>query len=184
MSLIEILKRFSTIIFVILALMLSRLGIGYLTLLILLGLIVSFINKRKRDAIIAGLLYAMVGYILSYPTGLLLADYMPTTDIVIETNAATMMTDLVIGALIPMIVAFVICGITAIIGSNIAKYLESNKKSTTEFDNTDTHQFNVVGNFKQKQEKQKETRKNKEELINLTPIQKAKMRKEKENDGD
>ena len=179
MSLISFLKKFSIIIFVILALILSRSGFSYLLLLVLIGLIVSYINKRKREAIITGVLYALVGYILSYPAGLILNDYMPSIDIPVQTNAISVGMALLMGALIPVCFAIIICTITALIGSNLAKYVdeklnrnadktESNENQyifTQENDNSYNHENNIE---------------HKEELLNLTPIHKAKLRKKKE----
>ena len=176
MSLISFLKKFSIIIFVILALILSRSGFSYLLLLVLIGLIVSYINKRKREAIITGVLYALVGYILSYPAGLILNDYMPSIDIPVQTNAISVGMALLMGALIPVCFAIIICTITALIGSNLAKYVdeklnrnadktESNENQyifTQENDNSYNHENNIE---------------HKEELLNLTPIHKAKLRK-------
>lgn len=175
--------------FVILALIVSRMGVSYLVILIAIGLIVSFINQRKREAIITGVLYALVSYILSYPSGLFLADYMPTTDIVIETSAVTVASDLIIGALIPMIIAFILCAVTAIIGSNISKAVLDNDEEKTgpvegyhftdKFSDYSSNQNENSYNLS----KSKKTRKEKEALLNLTPIQKAKMKRQKgEND--
>ncbi|MBO5460106.1 MAG: hypothetical protein J5981_07690, partial [Lachnospira sp.] len=73
---------------------------------------VSYINKRKREAIITGVLYALVGYILSYPAGLILNDYMPSIDIPVQTNAISVGMALLMGALIPVCFAIIICTIT------------------------------------------------------------------------
>ena len=176
MSLTDVFRKFSILIFVVLALLLSRSGFGYLLILVLIGLIVSFINKRKREAIITGVLYALVGYILSYPSGLMLKDYMPSITIPVQTSTATVVMDLLIGALIPTCVAIIVCGITAIIGSNIAKYIDGRNEENpleerynpgyTQEDNGESDYIYVD--------------KNDEELLNYTPIHKAKMRKERE----
>jgi len=179
---IDLLKKFSIIIFVLLALIVSRMGISYIVILIAIGFIVSFINQRKREAIITGVLYALVSYILSYPAGLFLSEYMPSTDIVIETSVLTVAKDLIIGALIPMIIALVLCGITAIIGSNIAKAI--NKDKTPENDAKETYRFDMyksdTNNPYQKtaEVKDKNSRKNRKTLSKLTPIDKAKIKRQ------
>lgn len=181
MSLIDFLKKFSIIIFVILALILSRSGFGYLLILVLIGLIVSYINRRKREAIITGVLYALIGYILSYPTGLILKDYMPTYTIPVQTSTTTMIIDLLLGALIPMCVAIIVCGVTAIIGSNIAKYIHERSTDTKEpEDNT----YQVVFTDEENQTRDYVEVDDKGELLNYTPIHKAKMRKEKQKEEE
>lgn len=177
MSLIDFLKKFSIIIFVILALILSRSGFGYLLILVLIGLIVSYINRRKREAIITGILYALIGYILSYPTGLILKDYMPAYTIPVQTSTTAMLIDLLLGALIPMCVAIIICGITAIIGSNIAKYVHERSTDVKESDNNN---YQVIFTDEENQTRDYVEVDNKEELLNYTPIHKAKMRKDKQ----
>ncbi|MDO5825347.1 MAG: hypothetical protein Q4Q22_03115 [Methanosphaera sp.] len=180
MSFIDLLKKFSIIIFAVLALILSRSGFSYLLILVLIGLIVSYINRRKREAIITGVLYALLGYILSYPTGLILKDYMPAYTIPVQTSTTTMMTDLLLGALIPMIVAIIVCGITAVIGSNIAKIIHGKSEDKKEYDNDDSYQ--VVFTDEENQTRDYIEVDDKEELLNLTPIHKAKMRRERENE--
>jgi lipopolysaccharide export LptBFGC system permease protein LptF len=181
MSLTDFFKKFSIIIFVVLALILSRCGFGYLLILVLIGLIVSFINQRKREAIITGVLYALMGYILSYPTGLILNDYMPSASIPIEVSTSTVIMDLLLGALIPTLAAIIICGITAIIGSNIAKYMGERKSKdtssvSTNYQHTFAHDDNQTDDYIVVEDK--------EELLNLTPIHKAKLRKERENNDE
>ncbi|MBO7718798.1 MAG: hypothetical protein J6S29_01450 [Methanosphaera sp.] len=181
MSLIDFLRKFSIIIFVILALILSRSGFGYLLILVMIGLIVSYINRRKREAIITGILYALIGYILSYPTGLILKDYMPAYTIPVQTSTATMIMDLLLGALIPVCVAIVICGITAIIGSNIAKYVHERDADTQESDDTG---YQVIFTDEENQTRDYVEVENRGELLNYTPIHKAKMRKEKQKEEE
>lgn len=175
MSLMDFLKKFSILIFAILALLLSRMGISYLILLVLIGLILSFINQRKRDAVISGILYALISYIISYPSGLFLKDYMPNTSVIVQTDINVVIFHLIIGALIPIVVAIIICGITAIIGSNISRYINSNKNIKKE---STKHNFKLIENFKQSNQNSRKEQQHKEDLINLTPIQKAKIKKQ------
>lgn len=167
-------------------------GVSYLIILVAIGLIVSFINKRKREAIITGVLYALVSYIISYPSGLFLAEYMPTTNVVIQTNTITVAKDLLVGALIPMIIAFILCAITAVIGSNIAKAISNDDESEYEevgyhfnrnesYDDSDDYYYDNIQ--PSPEDKPKNTRKERERLIKLTPIDKAKM-KRREGEGD
>ena len=187
---INLLKKFSIIIFVLLALIVSRMGVSYIIILIAIGLIVSFINQRKREAVITGVLYALVSYILSYPAGLFLSEYMPTTNVVIETSAITVAKNLIVGALIPMIIAFILCGITAIIGSNIAKAMNKDKSSEEDdegyhFSRDNSNSDNNPNNDYQQdvEYKNEDFQKNRKKFSKLTPIDKAKMKKQQgEND--
>lgn len=189
---INLLKKFSIIIFILLALIISRMGVSYIIILIAIGLIVSFINQRKREAIITGVLYALVSYILSYPAGLFLSEYMPTTDVVIETSAITVAENMIIGALIPMIIAFILCAITAVIGSNISKAI--NKDKTSEDNDEKGYHFNMNksdsyshsdNNFQQSVDDISNDSKDYKQKINrLTPIDKAKLKRRKGEDSD
>lgn len=190
MSLMDFLKKFSIIIFVVLALIVSHMGISYLTILVVIGLLVSFITGHKKDAVITGVLYALISYILSYPAGLFLAEYMPSTTLNVSADSVTVMSDVIIGALVPSIVAIVICGICAIIGSEISKYVFKKQESTTDegyhFD-MDDYDYDDIDDVNEQEEKEvvnkkrsrKSRKSNKNDLLNLTPIQKAKLKREK-----
>ena len=174
----KIIKTLAVIVYAIIALTLTRFGISYLVILMALGLIVSLIHKRKREAITAGVLYALISYILSYPAGMFLINYMPKYEIPVQTNTTTTIINLVIAALIPMIVAFVICTITAIIGSTIAGYFRKDEKKT----HKKNKQYKFIGTVKEKRNNNKITQKKKEDLIMKTPIQKAMEKKRKKGD--
>jgi len=174
----KIIKTLAVIVYAIIAVILTRFGISYLVILMALGLIVSLIHKQKKEAIASGVLYALISYILSYPAGMFLINYMPKYEIPVQTNTTATIINLVIGALIPMIIALVICTITAVIGSTIAGYFQNNEKRTAKKDKKD----NFIGNVKQKRKTNRITQKEKEDMIMKTPIQKAMEKKRKRDD--
>ena len=172
------------ILFTVGGILLTRMGISYLIVLILIGLLVSFISKSKLYAVITGVMYAIVSYILTYPAGLFLIDYMPTSDVVIETSSTTVITDLIMGALIPSIFAIIVCGICALIGASIANYIRKDDDSNQEENKSKGHHFNVMDNF-EKSNKNKNNRKKgrkgkKGKFMN--PIEKAKLKKQNEEE--
>ena len=77
MSSFNFLGKFGIVIIsAILALILARIGISYLVILIVIGFIIALITKSKAYAVLTGLLYTVISYILSYPAGLFLVDYL------------------------------------------------------------------------------------------------------------
>lgn len=178
MSSFNFLRKFRIIIVVILALMLSHTSISYMVILLAIGFIMALISQSKFEAILTGVLYAIVSYILSYPTGLFLANYMPTTNVTIQTSAVTVGIDLLMGVLIPSIVAVVFCGIAAIIGISIVNLFHGNETTQTE---TEEHHYKVMNNFKQHKQQRKQEKQDKERLLYLTPIQRAKIKKQNDD---
>lgn len=163
------------IIFTLMGLLLTRMGISYLLVLLLIGLGVSFLSKSKLYSIIAGILYAIVGYIITYPTGLFLAEYMPS-DIIIETSSTAVAMNLLMGALIPTIFAIIVCGISAVIGASIANYIR--KDNSNNDNNSDGYHFDVEGKTNTNKNNRKRKKTNNGKFMN--PIQKAKMKKQNE----
>ena len=120
-------------------------------------------------------MYTIVSYILTYPAGLFLIDYMPTTDVVIETNSTTVLIDLLMGALIPSIFAVIFCGICALIGANLAKAIRKDNNSKNE-NKSEGHNFKVMDNFeKSNKNNRKRQRKNKNGKF-MNPIEKSKIK--------
>lgn len=174
MSSFNFLGKFGIIIIAaIMALILARLGISYLIILIAIGFIIALITKSKFYAVLTGVLYTVISYILSYPAGLFLADYMPTTNVTIQTSTYAVGMDLLMGGLIPTIVAVVLCGLAAIVGSNVAELIHRPKSTQT---NTEEHHFKVVDNFNQKRQAKKHRKHVEAEMLDQTPIQKAKSK--------
>lgn len=176
MSSFNFLGKFGIVIIsAILALILARIGISYLVILIAIGFIIALITKSKAYAVLTGLLYTVISYILSYPVGLFLVDYMPTTNVTIPIDTITVGIDLLMGVLIPAIAAVVLCGLPAIIGVNIAEYIH---KPTTQ-PQKEEHHYKVMDNFNQVHKKVNK-KQVEADILRQTPIQKAKNRKKKE----
>jgi len=171
MTFMSILKKFSVIIVALLALGLTRIGLGYLTILIGIGIVMPLICGNKKSAIYTGVLYTTLSYLLSYPSGLFLIDYMPSSEIPISVSSATVLSNIFLGWIIPVIIAVVICGISSIIGNIIKMQLfDTAEKDDNEYyfeKSDDLDQFDTKSLNKNQ----------KKELLYLTPIQKAKNRK-------
>ena len=173
MSSFNFLGKFGIVIIsAILALILARIGISYLVILIAIGFIIALITKSKAYAVLTGLLYTVISYILSYPAGLFLVDYMPTTNVTIPIDTITVGIDLLMGVLIPAIAAVVLCGLPAIIGVNIAEYIH---KPTTQ-PQKEEHHYKVMDNFNQVHKKVNK-KQVEADILRQTPIQKAKNKK-------
>lgn len=175
MTFTSILKKFCVIIVALLALGLTRMGIGYLTILIAIGIIMPVISDNKKSAIITGVLYATLGYIISYPSSLFLINYMPDINIPISVSSATTLSNIFLGWIIPVIFAIVICGIFSIIGNIIKSKVFNNNGN-----NENEHRFDTQDNLNPI-DTNSLNKKEKKELLYLTPIQKAKNRY---NDND
>lgn len=177
MTFMGILKKFSVIIVAILALGLTRMGIGYLTILLAIGIIMPMICDNKKSAIFTGVLYATLSYVLSYPSGLFLINYMPNIDIPISVSSTTTLTNLFLGWIIPVIAAIVLCGIFSIIGnfikSKVLNKIIGNDDNEHYFDRQDD--LNPIDTNSLNKDQKKE-------LLYLTPIQKAKDRYKNNNE--
>lgn len=174
MSSFNFLGKFGIIIIAaIMALILAGLGISYLIILIAIGFIIALITESKFYAVLTGVLYTLTSYILSYPAGLFLVDYMPTTNVTIQTSTYTVGMDLLMGGLIPTIVAVVLCGLAAIVGSNVAERFCRPKSTQT---NTEEHHFKVMDNFNQKKQVKQHKEHDEAETLYQNPIQKAKSK--------
>lgn len=165
------------IITVLLALIVTRFGVSYLIVLIAIGFILALITKSKLYAVSTGVVYTIISYILSYPAGLFLIEYMPTTNETIQVSTMEVGINLLMGVLIPTIVTIVLCGISAIIGSLIVEYLN---KGTSNNNTKEEHHFQVIDNFNESRKKHKERKRIEKKKIYETPIQKAKDRKNKQ----
>ena len=93
----DILRKFGVIIVALLALWLTRAGIGYITILVAIGIIAPIVCGSKKDAVFTGILYATLNYVLSYPSGLYLINYMPSNYIPITVSSSEVMVNLFIG---------------------------------------------------------------------------------------
>lgn len=175
MSSFSFLRKFRIIIAIILALMLSHMGISYMIILLAIGFIMALLSQSKFEAILTGILYVVVSYILSYPTGLFLANYLPTTNVTIQTSVVTVGIDLLMGVLIPSLVAVVFCGIAAVIGVNIVDLFHVNETNRTK---TGEHHYKVMNTFEQHKQQRRKEKQEKERLLYLTPIQRAKIKKQ------
>lgn len=172
MTLMDILRKFGVIIIALLALWLTRAGIGYLTILVAIGIIAPIVCGSKKDAVFTGSLYATLNYVLSYPSGLYLINYMPSNYIPITVSSSEVMVNLFIGWLVPTLVAIIVCGMASFLGKVIADYLfgKENRDDTNEFYFEDEGINQVdTSNLNKKERKR---------LLYLTPIQKAKNRKD------
>lgn len=167
----------------IVALFLTRIGLSYLLILIALGLILPFITEDKKSAIISGVLYAAISYILSYPSGLFLINYMPTIDIPVNVSFIEVFFNLLIGLLVPIIIAIIICSISSIIGKYLSKLVKqnNNEKQDKGYHFESKKQYkNEYDDYENNYEKH--TPKTKKKLMELSPIQKAKNRRKYEEE--
>lgn len=177
----SILKILTIIAGALLALILTRVGISYLVILIALGLILSFFTGDKKSAIISGVLYATISYIISYPSGLFLKGYMPNIDIPVNVSPAEVTINLFIGLIIPIIITIVICGVFSIIGG----YVHNLIKNKDEKQEEEGIYFDSPNEFDEKYENKSErftSTKTKNKLEELSPIQKAKNRRKFEKE--
>lgn len=179
LSLKSISKVLTIIIGTLLALILSRHGISYLIVLFALGLILPFLTDDKKSAVISGLLYAILSYAISYPSGLFLINYMPSKDIPIIVSQSEVSINLLIGLLIPVIVAIIICYVGTIIG----EYLNHLLKKYGDNSQNQKHYFEFSEKSDEKYDNYKYTEpKNKQKLEELSHIQRAKTRKKFKRD--
>ena len=183
-----IVKFSRVIIGAVLALILCRMGISYLAVLVALGFILSFISKNKWEGVLSAVIYTTISYIISYPSGLYLKEFMPTIEIPIMVNPTSVAMTLFLGWLIPVIIAIIISGCAAILGKECAKIVRKDKKEDKEFQNNyqNEYQNDYGNNFENNEETKEEfeektvmpkprSRTNKE-ILEMSPIQKAKLR--------
>lgn len=185
-----IVKFSRVIIGAVLALILCRMGVSYLAVLVALGFILSFISKNKWEGVLSAVIYTTISYIISYPSGLYLKEFMPSIEIPIVVNPTSVMMTLFLGWLIPVIIAIIISGCAAILGKECAKIIRKDKKEDNEFNNDYNNYENEFNDYENDFEDNKETkevfeeksvmpkpksRKNKE-ILEMSPIQKAKLR--------
>ncbi len=177
MMFIGILKKFSVLIVALLALKLTRMGISYLAVLIAIAIVMPIICDNKRSAVVAGILYTTISYLLTYPSSLFLKNYMPDTSIPIAVSSSAVYMNLFMGWIIPVIITMIICGIVSTIiysiKRSIVKKQDDKNKDVHYFERGDLNKFDT-NSLNKKQKK---------ELLYLTPIQKAKNRVEEEENG-
>lgn len=182
LTLKNILKSLTIIVAAFLALILTRIGISYLFILVALGIIIPFITEDKRSAVISGALYAIISYMLSYPSGLFLINYMPKIDIPIKVSFAEVIFNLFMGLLIPVIIAAVICFISAIIGKYLSQLFKQYVGNNNTKKDENKHSFNYNKDFEENIETNNKEVKyhTRKRLDELSPIQKAKNRRKYE----
>ena len=177
MALASVLKKFSIVIIAVLALILTRIGIGYLILLVTIGIVTPILTGKKKDAIFTGILYSTLSYIISYPAGLYLINYMPNIEIPVTVTSTEIAFNLFMGWIIPVMVSIIICGITSFIGIWAANLIH--KK---------TDQKDAEGYYFEEDEEiypedyAEPNRNNKKDLLSLTSSQKAKRRKQNDDE--
>ncbi|WP_304123167.1 hypothetical protein [Methanosphaera cuniculi] len=125
----KILRLLTIIIGALIALVITRLGIYFIYVLMLLGVIVTLITRYKKDAIISSIIYIIIGYLISYPNGVLLNIYIPDVEIPITTSIITNITDQLIGLAIPILIAIIVVGMTSYIISLILNYIRPQSKN-------------------------------------------------------
>lgn len=187
-----IVKFSRVIIGAVLALILCRMGISYLAVLVALGFILSFISKNKWEGVLSAVIYTTLSYIISYPSGLYLKEFMPTIEIPIVVNPTSVIMTLFLGWLIPVIIAIIISGCAAILGKECAKIIRKDKKEDKEIKND--YQNDYQNDFEDNEETKEvfeeksvmpkpKNRKNKE-ILEMSPIQKAKLRQRQRQNKD
>ncbi len=169
-------RLFKILVAVILALILTYIGINYVVVLLAVGLILTILNKRKKDAIFTGILYAFIGYVMSYPVGLAnMGQYIPLVDIPVQTTVLTSFISLLIGVVIPVLVSIILTGSVSIITYYVLDYLNLTKDKTNRYEK---HYFQTKEAIKENRD-QNRRKKEKEDLLNLSPIQKSKIKNQK-----
>lgn len=187
-----IVKFSRVIIGAVLALILCRMGISYLAVLVALGFILSFISKNKWEGVLSAVIYTTLSYIISYPSGLYLKEFMPTIEIPIVVNPTSVIMTLFLGWLIPVIIAIIISGCAAILGKECAKIIRKDKKEDKEIKNDyqNDYQNDFEGNeetkevFKEKSVMPKPKNRKNKEILEMSPIQKAKLRQRQRQNKD
>lgn len=182
--LMGIFKYLRIVIAVFLALILSRMGISYLIILVALGFILSLISKNKWEGILSGILYATVSYIISYPSGLFLKEFMPNIDIPVQVSQSSVISALFMGWIIPVIIAIVICGCAGIIGKECSKLINRDNNKENKEKREHTFQNNDIFNEEYEEPihtDRKAPNIQNENMLSMSPIQKAKLRKRREN---
>lgn len=178
MTLSGIFKNISVLIIALMALLLTRMGISYYIILIAIGIITPIICGNKKSAVISGILYATLSYIISYPSGLFLINHMPSTPIPISVSPFTVIINLFIAWLIPVLITIIITGISSLIGNWIAEKLNKDKTEEINVDTVDYY-FEEDDDSIQIEHEEYDTSR-KKDLLSLTSIQKAKNRRNKE----
>lgn len=132
MTSVNILKKISILLMALLSLELTRMGIGYLTILVAIGIIMPIFCGSKKSAVYTGILYTTLSYMISYPSSTFLIDYMPSESIPLTVSTATQYSNLFLGWIIPVIISVVICGIFSVLGYAIRRAIfgEDKKKIT------------------------------------------------------
>lgn len=187
-----IVKFSRVIIGAVLALILCRMGISYLAVLVALGFILSFISKNKWEGVLSAVIYTTLSYIISYPSGLYLKEFMPTIEIPIVVNPTSVIMTLFLGWLIPVIIAIIISGCAAILGKECAKIIRKDKKEDKEIKNDyqNDYQNDFEDNeetkevFKEKSVMPKPKNRKNKEILEMSPIQKAKLRQRQRQNKD
>lgn len=187
-----IVKFSRVIIGAVLALILCRMGISYLAVLVALGFILSFISKNKWEGVLSAVIYTTLSYIISYPSGLYLKEFMPTIEIPIVVNPTSVIMTLFLGWLIPVIIAIIISGCAAILGKECAKIIRKDKKEDKEIKNDYQNDYQndfedneeIKGVFEEKSVMPKPKNRKNKEILEMSPIQKAKLRQRQRQNKD
>lgn len=125
----KVLRLLTIIIGALIALVITRLGIYFIYVLMLLGVIITLITRYKKDAIISSIIYIIIGHLISYPNGVLLNIYIPDVEIPITTSIMTNIIDQLIGLAIPILIAIIVVGVTSYIVSLILNYIRPQSKN-------------------------------------------------------
>lgn len=128
----KILRSIEIVVVAIAALILTRLSISYIIILALIGLITTLISKRRKDAIIAAVLYTIIGYVISYPAGMFFAQFTPETPIPVSITLTDTIINQAIGVAIPIIIAIIITTVVSSAVIFILNLLGGNKKQKTQ----------------------------------------------------
>ena len=171
MTSVNIFKYVRIIIAAFLALLLSRMGVSYLWILVAIGVILSILSKSKSEPIIAGVLYSTLSYILTYHSGFFLIQYMPNNASV-QVSAIDVYINLFMGWLVPALIAIIICGLTSFIGMAIWEILNKNESKY----NSDAYYFDDEKDLIN-QDRVIEDSFNQKDYLYLSPIERAKRRK-------
>ncbi len=164
----------------IIALLLSYVGISYVILYILLAFIVTILSNRRLTAVTMGVFYTLLGYAMSLFNGITMSQYLPN-DLVIRTEIPNLVSRSIIGLIIPLVVTIIICGLTAILTMRIMKHFNINYSLEGEVHTFDPEEsFNSY--FKPENESQaydnteEEDESEPEEEVIYDPIQRSIMR--------
>ncbi len=172
-------KKYSILIFTILALILEFMGINYILILLLVGFLVAYITRQIKQGIITAVLYTILGFIVTYPGSLYITQYLPTTAAPVDTSIYAVGSNLLIGIAIPTIIAVIVSAFASILAVELVNIVHKEDKNKDKNRNQNKKHRKI--NLREKRQRNKQIKRRKREIIHSTPIQKIKDNQNKNN---